>query len=388
MSRLRRRTVISLAGAAASMSVVIGLAVGIPAASADGPDGPGGSGGSIVMAAVGDISCEPNIPENDGNPANRRCGAVGGDGDLAYATATAQQASAMHPDAVALLGDQQYQVGKLSDFQNSFDLTWGPLKALEHPTPGNHEYYAYTKHGDNEAAQNGVGYFGYFNGVDGNGTPLPYGPAGYDTPTNQGWYSYDVGSWHIISLNAECDSDVFNHDCSTTDAGLLAQETQWLAQDLKNDTSKCTLAYWHQPTFSAITSGANAATVGAGGTLKEGTATDAWWTLLYDAHADLILNGHEHVYARFAPMDPNGTPTRQGIRQFTIGTGGEDYDTLARNTDGTFANPNIVSGEDTAFGVAEFRLSNGAYSWHFSTVAAGAKAPTDYTDNGGAPCHA
>lgn len=385
MSRLRRRTLISLAGAAASVSVAIGLAVGLPAASADGPDGPGGPGGSLVMAAVGDISCEPNTLENEQNAASKKCGQ---DGQLAYATATAQQAAAMHPDAVALLGDQQYQVGKLSDYENSFDLTWGPLKALEHPTPGNHEYYAYIKKVPNEPAQNGVGYFGYFNGLEGNGTPMPYGPAGHDTPFNQGWYSYDLGSWHIISLNAECDSDVFDHDCSTTDGGLLARETQWLAQDLKNDTNTCTLAYWHQPTFSAITSGVNAASVGAGGTLKEGTATDAWWQLLYDAHADLILNGHEHVYARFAPMDPAGNVDAvNGIPQMTIGTGGEDYDTLAR-TEGGFANPNVVTGEDTAFGVAELRLGDTSYSWNFSTVATGAKAATDYSDSGSASCHA
>ena len=195
----------------------------------------------------------------------------------------------MHPDAVALMGDEQYEVGKLTDFQQSFDQAWGGLKMLERPAPGNHEYYAYAKKGDNEAAQNGNGYFSYFNGHDQAGNPLPQGQAGDDTGANQGWYSYNLGNWHIISLNAECDSAPFNHDCSTTDTGLLAQETQWLAPDLATNNRACTIAYWHQPTFSATTAStppcppprpAPAA--------SRARAADAWWKLLYqDArHAD------------------------------------------------------------------------------------------------------
>lgn len=383
MSRFRRRTIVSVAGAALSVSVVTGLAVGIPAASAHGPDR------SEVMAAVGDIACEPNTPENTANPAALKCGSADL-GNFAAERATARQAAGMRPEAVALLGDEQYEVGKLSDFQNSFDTTWGPLKALEYPAPGNHEYYGYTKHGDDEPAQNGTGYFGYFNGLEGNGTPRPAGQAGHDTASNQGWYSYDLGSWHVISLNVECSSAPFGNDCSTTDGGLLAQETQWLAQDLKTDRSRCTVAYWHQPTFSATTSGAGAASPTAGGT--EGTAADAWWKLLYAAHADLILNGHEHVYARYQPMDPAGeVDVARGIRQLTIGTGGEDLDTLARNTDGSFSNPNVVTGEDDAFGVAQLRLGEGSYSWRFSPAAAGPGAPANwksYQDSGSASCHA
>lgn len=383
MSRFRRRTIVSVAGAALSASVVTALAVGIPAASAHGPDR------SAVMVAVGDIACEPDIPENSANPSPLKCGSADL-GNFAAERATAREAAGMRPQAVALLGDEQYEVGKLSDFRNSFDRTWGPLKALEYPAPGNHEYYAYTKHGDKEPAQNGTGYFGYFNGVEGNGTPRPAGQAGHDTASNQGWYSYDIGSWHVISLNVECASAPFGNDCSTTDGGLLAQETQWLAHDLKQDRSKCTVAYWHQPTFSATTTGTGAASPAAGGT--EGAAADAWWKLLYAAHADLILNGHEHVYARFKPMDPAGNvdPAR-GIRQFTIGTGGEDLDTLARTTDGTFSNPNVVTGEDAAFGVAKLTLGNGRYSWGFAPAAAGPGRPAGsmaYRDSGTAACHA
>ena len=147
--------------------------------------------------------------------------------------ATAQQAYGMEPDAVALLGDEQYEVGKLSDFEPSFEQAWGGLRLLERPAPGNHEYYAYKKHGDNEAAQNGTGYFGYFNGHAHDGTPNAQGQAGTDSASRQGWYSYNLGHWHVISLNVECNSAPFSNDCSTTDNGLLAQETRWLSADLQ-----------------------------------------------------------------------------------------------------------------------------------------------------------
>ena len=145
---------------------------------------------------------------------------------------------------------------------------------LERPSPGNHEYYAYTKKGDNEAAQNGNGYFAYFNGHDRAGTPNSQGKAGDDTADNQGWYSYNLGNWHVISLNVECNSVPFGNDCSTTDGRLLAQETRWLADDLKSNHAPCTVAYWHQPTFSATTD--STATVpasapGAGGRRLLGT---------------------------------------------------------------------------------------------------------------------
>ena len=232
---------------------------------------------AATMAVVGDIACEPDTADNASTPASLKCGSPSG-GGLPAEYATAQQADGMHPDAVALLGDEQYEVGKLSDFENSFEQAWGGLKLLERPAPGNHEYYNYTKHGDNEAAQNGTGYFGYFNGHDQNGTPYPQGQAGDDTAANQGWYSYDIGGWHVISLNIECNSAPFGNDCSTTDSGLLAQETRWLAADLRSNHTDCTVAYWHQPTFSATTAGTTATQPGAGS--AEGGAADAWWQLL------------------------------------------------------------------------------------------------------------
>ncbi len=140
---------------------------------------------TYTLAAVGDIACEPDDSDNAANPSSLKCGSptLGGyDAEFA----TAKQTDAMKPDAVALLGDEQYQVGKLSDFEGSFEQAWGGLKFLERPAPGNHEYYSYVKKGDNEAGQNGNGYFAYFNGHDQSGTPNTSGQAGDDTGAQPG----------------------------------------------------------------------------------------------------------------------------------------------------------------------------------------------------------
>jgi hypothetical protein len=386
---MRRVTKVSAAAVGLIVLAVTGTAVA--AANQSDNDWPYAhhSAASYTLAAVGDIACEPDDAENATTPTSLKCGSptLGG---MSAEFATAKQATDMHPDAVALLGDEQYQVGKLTDFEQSFEQAWGGLKMLERPAPGNHEYYPYTKKGDNEAGQNGVGYFGYFNGHDQAGTPNTQGQAGDDTADNQGWYSYNLGNWHIISLNAECDSDTFKHDCSTTGNGLFGQETQWLSQDLAANTRPCTIAYWHQPTFSATA--ASTATVpasapGAGGT--EGAATDAWWKLLYQRHATLILNGHEHAYARLRPMNPAGQsdPTH-GIREFIVGSGGEAIDTLA-GTPGNYDNPNVVTAQASAFGVMKLTLKSHSYSWDYKPVLPGPgfdSTALQYSDSGSGTC--
>ncbi len=373
--------VVGVGGVAAADSPVTGN---------DWPYNANAKGQQFTLAAVGDIACEPDDDENASTPAALKCGSptLGGY-EAEYATAS--QAISFHPDAVALLGDEQYEVGKLSDFEGSFEQAWGGLKYLERPAPGNHEYYSYIKKGDNEPAQNGTGYFGYFNGHDQSGTPYSQGQAGDDTAANQGWYSYDLGNWHVISLNVECNSDPFNNDCSTSDGGLLAQETQWLAADLKHNKAPCTIAYWHQPTFSATT--ASTATVpasapGAGG--QEGGVADAWWQLLYRNHATLILNGHEHAYARMAPVDPAGNPDpKHGIPQIIVGTGGEALDTLAVSN-GVYANPNVVTAYAQGYGVLNLTLKPNGYAFTYKPTLAGAgfgPSALDYSDSGSGRCN-
>ena len=393
---MRRSNKLLLAIPAAGLAVLAaaGAALAGPdgheSAAAQWPYAGAAAGPTYTLAAVGDIACEPNTAKNADNPSELKCGGADIGGKPAE-YATAQQAYAMRPDAVALLGDEQYQVGKLSDFEKSFEQTWGGLKLLERPAPGNHEYYAYAKHGDNEAAQNGTGYFGYFNGHDQAGTPNAHGQAGDDTATRQGWYSYNIGNWHIVSLNIECGSAAFGNDCSTTGSGMLAQETRWLAKDLRDSHQACTLAYWHQPTFTAADTSSDVPDPSApGADSTEGAAADAWWKLLYRNHATLVLNGHEHYYARFKPMDPNGkADPRHGIPQLIVGTGGEDLDGLATESDGSYSNPNVVTAQDKAFGVLDMKLQPHGYSFHYKPVLAGPGADASalsYRDSGSGSC--
>lgn len=161
---------------------------------------------------------------------------------------------------------------------------------------------------------------------------------------------------------------------------LLASETRWLSQDLSHDHSVCTLAYWHQPTFSST-----AAPFTSDST--EGQAADAWWPLLYQHHATLILNGHDYVYSRFAPMDPSGNAdTQHGIREFIVGTGGESLDTVLPAT------PNLQAWADQYYGVLKLTLKPSGYSWDYESAMRNPQAPAGtpaaYTDTGSGSCGA
>ena len=166
--------------------------------------------------------------------------------------------------------------------------------------------------------------------------------------------------------------------CSPT-GSWFAGETKWLAQDLAQDHASCTMAYWHQPTFNASEGGPSS---------TEGLTAGAWWQLLYRHGADVILNGHDHVYARFDPMNPAGQPdSKKGIREFIIGTGGESLDTLSPTT----SKPDPVASTDQFYGVMKFTLNDNSYSWDFESAlknpSAPAGTPSSYSDTGSATCH-
>ncbi|HUA18369.1 MAG TPA: hypothetical protein VMB25_06460 [Bryobacteraceae bacterium] len=420
------------------------------------------TGHSPVLAVVGDIACQPSNPEPAGEKAGENCDSP----KSPYTStslwqsqeATANQIETMQPDAVALLGDLQYQVGQYSDFEGSFDLTYGAFKYLQRPAPGNHEFY------DEHAATGvaGYGYFSYYNGflIDNTGAPLtatitdpcpsgllwtdpnptapasaPASPCGYPgatTPIPQpvpradgqaghfeeppngvgvgvgdGWYSYNLGSWHLISLNVECSTQPGG--CVNTTGTWFNKEYEWLKNDLAANHSLCTLAYWHQPTFSATN-----------GITQEGVTALAFWQLLYQYGADLVLNGHDHLYARYQPVDPNGKPDpRRGIREFIVGTGGETLDPIALTpvtaAQATSANPetnqedpsgnvnfnmqNLQAYTGDYWGVMALTLNPNGYTWDFESALAGPTAaingptlpaPTangGYSDKGFGACH-
>jgi len=237
---------------------------------------------------------------------------------------TASLIASINPTAVLTLGDNAYNTGSASDYSTNYDPNWGKYKSITKPAPGNHEY----DYGNQQ-----TGYFAYFNN-----------PAAY--------YSYDVGSWHVISLNGELSAS----------AGS-AQET-WLKNDLAAHSNVCTLAYWHEPRWS---SGYH------GGSSYFGT----FWTDLYNGGADLVLNGHDHDYERFAPQNPSGSlDTAKGIREFVVGTGGASHYAFNAPT----ANSEVR--DSTSFGVLKLTLHATSYDWRFAPISG-----ATFSDAGAGNCH-
>ncbi len=376
------------------------------------------TGRSPVLAVVGDVACQPGETEPSGEKAGENCNGDTVQNLYASQAATAKQIENMKPDLVALVGDEQYQVGQYSDFENSYESTYGAFKFITRPAPGNHEFYV--EHGAIGVA--GYGYFSYFNGVQHNadgtvmtatiagnpdtgGTftqPVPYSdgqaghfeqtgglgetvPAGGPVGVGDGWYSYNLGAWHLISLNIECETQPGG--CSDT-GSWLAAELEWLKNDLAANHSACTVAYWHQPTYSA--------TNGLG---EEGITAQAFWKLLYEYGADLVLNGHDHLYARYRPLDPSGNyDPNKGIREFIVGTGGETLDPVV-TTDTTAADPsgnpnfnakNLEAASGEFWGVMGLTLNQNGYAWDFESALkdpAQTTGPASYSDKGVGTCH-
>lgn len=287
-----------------------------------------------VIAAAGDIACDPGQPRFASGLGTKDC----------HMLQTSDLMMKMDLTAILPLGDLQYEDGTLAKFQQSFDPTWGRLKNLMRPAVGNHEY----------GTPGAAGYFDYFNG------PGVYdGPAG---PRDKGYYSYDVGAWHVVTLNSECsDSKPDNpylHDC---DAG--SPQEQWLRADLAAHQARCTLAVWHHPLFSS-------------GIEARNDHVRPLFQALYDNGVDVLLTGHDHGYERFAPMDAFGNRDGAlGVRQFVVGSGGKNHQSNRA------AQPNSEIRNPTDFGVLEMDLGAASYRWQF--VAEGSRV----LDAGANSCH-
>jgi calcineurin-like phosphoesterase family protein len=257
-----------------------------------------------------------------------------GAGDISDCGNDNDEATAVLLDGIAgtvyTLGDNVYSSGTATQYAQCYEPTWGRHKARTKPAPGNHDYNT----------SGATGYYGYFGDLA--------GPAG------QGYYSFDLGDWHLVSLNSEV----------SMSAGS-AQET-WLRADLAATSKPCILAYWHKPRFS---SGTNHGSL---------SSAEPLWQALYDVHADIVLGGHEHNYERFAPQTPTGAADpSNGIREFVAGTGGESH----YNDEGTpLPNSEVFNG--TTFGVLKFTLGAGTYTWKFIPVAG-----QSFTDSGSGTCH-
>jgi hypothetical protein len=249
----------------------------------------------VRLVAAGDLACKPGMA-----PSATEC----------QAAATALLAESLHPDVVLTLGDEQYDVGRAEDFVESYERTWGRLKAITHPVPGNHEY----------AGGRATGYYAYFGDA-------AHGP--------DGWYSFDLPEvgWHVIVLNSECSA--------VGGCGRGSRQYEWLRSDLDATSSQRILAAWHHPRWSS-------------GLHHSDATYEPFWQLLAAHGADLVLSGHDHHYERFAPDDD--------VVQLVVGTGGRNLypaqfaeaDTVVRSSDG--------------FGVLELLLRPQGYIGAFRPV--------------------
>ena len=267
-------------------------------------------------------------------PAPEKALAQGGDpvfvgaGDIANCGHSNDEATAKLldsiPGTVFTTGDNVYPDGTAAQFTNCYAPTWGRHKDRTRPAPGNHDYHT----------AGAAGYFNYFGAAAGD--------------PGKGYYSYNLGAWHIISLNSEVTSS--------------AQE-QWLRADLAANNSRCTLAYWHHPRFSS-------------GQHGNSTRSQAFWQALYEAGADVVLNGHDHTYQRFALQNPSGqADPNRGIREFVVGTGGAGLYPFPTTQ------PNTEVRNNTTFGVLKLTLHATSYDWQFVPIAG-----QTFSDSGSADC--
>lgn len=269
----------------------------------------------ITVYAAGDIAdCKHLAPQDSG---------------AARTAALVAAGLAAEKDAVVLtLGDHTYPIGKPAEFSHCYEPTWGRFKARTYPTPGNHEYY--TPHA--------AGYYAYFGDAAG--------------PRRRGYYSVDVGGWHLISLNSNLKPE--QHQ----------EQLAWLQEDLERHPARCTLAFWHHPLYSS------------GGHGSVGRMPEAW-KLLHQAGAELVLSGHDHDYERFTPQDSEGNADdARGIRQFVVGTGG------VQTTPLLFRKWHSERSDNSTLGVLKLVLKQSGYEWEFLPVEKGG-----FSDRGATLCH-
>jgi chitodextrinase len=277
-----------------------------------------------VIGVAGDIACATDDPNFDGG-----VGTTAACRMLATSNLLVNNGFA----AILPLGDEQYNSGSLSQFLASYDLSWGRVKSISRPVVGNHEY----------GTSGASGYFSY------------YGASAGDP--SKGYYSFDVGSWHLVALNSNCTKIAGGCDAGSP------QET-WLRNDLAAHPAQCTLAFSHHARWSSGHDGDN-------------LFMQAMWQDLYNANAELFLSGHSHDYERYAPQNGSGgLDNTRGVRQFVVGTGGAFFTGMG-TTD-----PNSQVHNNTTYGILKLTLRPASYDWQFVPVAG-----QTFTDSGSTACH-
>jgi hypothetical protein len=220
-------------------------------------------------------------------------------------------------DPILGIGDLAYPSGTAAAFANCFDPVWGRHRARMRPVPGNHEY----------AQANATPYYDYFGAAAGQ--------------VGKGYYSFDVGEWHVVALNS---------NCSQVSCAAGSEQEAWLRQDLASNSRACTLAFWHHPRFSSGFHG-NSSSVGP------------LWRALEEAGAEIVLSGHDHGYERFVAQSDAGVATPNGMVQFVVGTGGTALRSFTRSQPANSAVRNA-----SAHGVLSLALRPGGFDWQFLAI--------------------
>jgi acid phosphatase type 7 len=293
---------------------------------------------TIVLAAIA-LASLTNGCDSEGTSPPRNSGppVVAAAGDIADCASEEDDATAKLlgdiNGTIITLGDNAYEDGTSEEFADCYGPTWGRFKDRTRPSSGNHDYQT----------AGAKGYFGYFGESAGE--------------RGEGYYSYDLGRWHLVALNSNC-QDIGG-------CGVNSPQGRWLRHDLADNQSRCTLAYFHHPLFSS-------------GKYSPGISeVKPLWEILYSAGADVVLNGHDHNYQRFAPQDPDGkADPGRGIREFVVGTGGGSHYAGHR----AIATSQVFDG--ATFGVLRLTLGPDSYDWEFVPVPGGR-----FTDRGTGVCH-
>jgi hypothetical protein len=277
----------------------------------------------VVVAAVGDIACSPGDSRfKDGLGTRESC----------RHSAIAGLVAASGASALLALGDVQYERGSHAEFLGSYDRAFGRFKAFTYPAVGNHEYLT----------ADAAGYYQYFGAAAGE--------------PSKGYYSFDLGVWHLVAINSNCATAGGCHRGSP--------QEQWLRADLAAHPAACTLAFWHHPRY-------NSGKFGDDGNLRP------IWEALVDAGAEVALAGHAHNYERFAPQDgASGLDPARGVRQFVVGTGGANHTPIRA------ISPHSEVRNDDTYGILQMTLRPTGYDWRFVPEPGGA-----FTDSGSDVCH-
>jgi hypothetical protein len=331
----------------ATLILLAGLTIGVggtnPGSSAatSPPIVAGASGTDSAPAATPSSTAEgptasATAPPASGSPQPEGDPVLVGAGDIASCNLDGDEATARLLDGISgtvfVAGDGAYESGTSRQYADCYGPTWGRHKDRTRPAAGNHDYQT----------KNAAGYREYF------------GTAAVNAD-GKTWYSFDLGTWHVIVLDSDCRA--------VGGCDVESDQGRWLAADLAATQASCTLAIWHHPRFTSGEHG------------NDGSVAP-FWQALYDAGADVVVNGHDHDYERFAPQNPAGVEDRaRGIREFVVGTGGASLRPFAKQA------ANSEFRVALYYGVISLKLHDGSYEWSWQSSGG------PVTDSGSGPCH-